>query len=74
MRITLIDGKTGDIHAVEPAHTRAKPEPLIIDSEAAPNLFQAESASEKPASWKPVHFQDGTVIEVNIESGEIIGQ
>ena len=74
MRITVIDGKTGDVHAVEPSIAGAKPAPFIIDSNASPAPFAAESAAEKPASWKPVHFQDGTVIEVNIESGEIVGQ
>ena len=74
MRITVIDGTTGDVHAVEPAHQNSEPHGLTIDSNAKPTPLQNETASEKPASWKPIRFQDGTMIEVNVESGEIIAK
>ena len=74
MRITVIDDQTGDIHAVETLQKPAEDAPFVFDSESGPVVLTSESASETAAAWQPVHFKDGTVIEVNTESGEIVGQ
>lgn len=73
MRITVIDEQTGEVHAVEQPQKAPKKASLVIDSEAKPEKLPEEPAAEKPASWKEVQFKDGRVIEINTESGEIVG-
>ncbi|MEJ0009832.1 MAG: hypothetical protein WDN72_04485 [Alphaproteobacteria bacterium] len=73
MRVTVIDEKTGEIHAVERSRTPSAAQPLIIDSETGPLEFHLAPAAEQPG-WKPVTFRDGRVIEVDPDSGEIAGR
>ena len=74
MRVIVIDGNTGEIHAIEPSSVVSDTMPLILDSELGPLALPEDCPADMAFAWQPLRFSDGREIEVNRESGEIVGR